>query len=1293
MAVPATILMSYVPALVLRRLAETPTLTAPHGERLRVVVLFADISGFTTLVEQLAKHGPSGVEEVSQLLNTYFGQLIDLIIAHGGDVVRFAGDALIAVWPTSSDREARIAAGERATQCALAIQRQLQKYEAWPGQRLYLRVGVGEGRVYIAYVGGVFQRWEFLMSGRPLVQVSSAQALAQPGQVVLTPNLWMLLQDRARGEPLADGFVHVTELVAPEPSMLPALPVELSASALEALRAYIPAAIRQRLEAGHSGWIAELRQVTVLFITLPQVGYHASLELAQTVMQAVQTTLYHHEGSLNKLSVDDKGTILVAAFGLPPLAHEDDASRGAQAALEIQAELQRLGAVSAIGVATGRAFCGSVGNSQRREYTVLGDVVNLAARLMQAATRALDTPGGILCDLATYRAARSRRSFEELPPIRVKGKAEPVPVYRPSTPSLKTDRLQATQISGRATESSVLTEAWLAVKNDGQTRVVIVEGEPGMGKSRLVTALLQRVVRQGALGLLGVAESIEKLTPYYAWREVIQLAVGLSPFTRFADRLVHLEKILGPDQTANALLCLHDVLGHQVEETPWANLPAQARADQTREVLIRLLKATTAQAPAVIVLDDAHWLDSASWAFVLAVSQNLPNLLLVLATRPLRADDSGLLALPGEYTQLLHWPHTRRMTLEALSAAEITELVSRRLGVKTLPLPVAALILEKAQGNPFFSEELAYALRDAGFILIEHGQCRLAAHAGDLRALQVPDTVQGIVTSRIDRLTPQQQLTLKSASVIGRVFTYHLLHQIYPVEGDKGQLSDDLNVLDRLDITPLESPYPELAYIFKHIITQEVAYNLMLFAQRQRLHRKVGESLEANFTDRLGEFYTQLAEHFLRAELWDKALSYLLLAGEAAARQYAYAEARQHFGRALECLAHLPDSEDHRRQFVDTILKHVSVAWVAEGPDWSLERLTRAKAVARRLPDPQGQAGGDQLRLARLHYWMGRAHFYRGEPREATSYFERVLATAQTLGDDELLASSSSVMGRAMMLQGRFGRARPLLAQAVTPLEKTGNWTDWIWAVASLGLALAAGGDYAAGVAEAQRAVERARDLKTLTGLAVANIYLAAAHLMGGDLQQMLDVSQTVIQTAEQSGDRLYVYVGHGFCGWAHARLGQFEAAMDCMARSEEVARTLGGRLILADWFAAANAEIALATSHAELTLNVARTAVQTAQSVGSVFSEGLARRVWGEALVRLSPPQWAEAEQHLSDSVQLLESGQIMLEAARVRMAWGHICAARGNPTQANELWAKAAEQFDASGVLDKSASLLFHP
>jgi len=237
--------------------------------------------------------------------------------------------------------------------------------------------------------------------------------------------------------------------------------------------------------------------------------------------------------------------------------------------------------------------------------------------------------------------------------------------------------------------------------------------------------------------------------------------------------------------------------------------------------------------------------------------------------------------------------------LGPLAPDDAVALACHRLRVAALPEPVAALLREKAEGHPFFSEELAYALRDSGLITIAHGVCRLASGAGDLRGLNFPDTVQGVITSRIDRLTPQQQLALKVASVIGRVFTYHILHDIHPIADDRPQLASDLMSLERLDITPLEMPEPELAYIFKHIITQEVAYNLMLFAQRRTLHRAIAEWHEQVHAGDLSPFYSLLAHHWSKAEVIPKAIDYLEKAGEHALHTYANREAVRFFSDAL----------------------------------------------------------------------------------------------------------------------------------------------------------------------------------------------------------------------------------------------------------------------------------------------------------------------------------------------------------------------------------------------------------
>jgi tetratricopeptide (TPR) repeat protein len=229
----------------------------------------------------------------------------------------------------------------------------------------------------------------------------------------------------------------------------------------------------------------------------------------------------------------------------------------------------------------------------------------------------------------------------------------------------------------------------------------------------------------------------------------------------------------------------------------------------------------------------------------------------------------------------------------------MTALVCQRLGVASLPESLAELIYTKTDGNPFFGEELAYALRDSGLISIANGECRLTPQAVDFQTLHLPDTVQGVITSRIDRLTPSQQLTLKVASVIGRIFEFETLHDIHPIEADKTSLTSYLSSLARLDITQLETPEPDLKYIFKHIITQEVAYNMMLFSQRRELHRSVAGWYEQTHDDDVSPFYSLLAYHWRQADNRPKALDYLEKAGEQALRSYANEEAVEFFSEAL----------------------------------------------------------------------------------------------------------------------------------------------------------------------------------------------------------------------------------------------------------------------------------------------------------------------------------------------------------------------------------------------------------
>ena len=922
-------LVSYLPALILRRYAANPApIRAPELDRFTAAVLFADISGFTRLTERLARRGPAGAEQLTALLNAYFEQLVTHITDHGGDVVKFAGDALLAVWSVAALGESLTTLTQRAAQCGLAVQAALRNHQAAEGVTLSLKVGIGAGELVAMHLGGAFDRWELLLSGEPLEQVGIAEHQAQPGDVVLSPTAGILLDDAVRGVPVEHGCKRleaVSRSLPPRPAVLPIT----GGAAAAALHAYLPGAIRARLDAGQAGWLAELRRVTVLFINLPGLNRSVAeaLEATQRIVRGLQTALYHYEGSLNKLSVDEKGVTLVAALGLPPLTHEDDAIRGVMAALAMQAELRSQGVHGAIGVTTGRVYCGEIGSVRRREYTIMGDTVNLAARLMQAA------PDGLLCDAATYQAARGRLQFETLPPLTVKGKSEPVAAYRPLGQAVASGTTGA--LFGRAAEQAVLTQGLIAV-HKGEHGVVVIEGEAGIGKSRFLADLVEQARSRGVTVLFGAGDAVEKTTPYYSWRPVFARLLGVDGLT---DLLARREQVLRVLQTEPALLRLAPLLNGVLplnlpDDELTAQMTGQVRADNTHELLLDLLKGAVQRTPTLLIVEDAHWLDSASWALTVLVARRVQPLLLVVATRP--PPDP----VPPEYTLLLETVGTRRLPLEALPPGDVLALVCHRLGVSSLPESVAELIHRKAQGNPFFSEEMAYALRDAGLLRIADGQCYLAGDT-DLNNTTFPDNVKGVITSRLDRLPPPQQLALKVASVIGRVFPFRILRDVFPLASEKERLADHLTTLERLNLTPLETPKPNLAYLFQHVLTQEAAYGLMLFAQRRELHRVVAEWYEHTYGANLDPYYPLLAHHWCRAEVETKAVEYLEKAGEQALRGGVYREAIPYFKEAIRLGAEIDAKSPH-----------------------GIDRLRRAR-WERQLGD--GYVGLGQLALGREH--------------------------------------------------------------------------------------------------------------------------------------------------------------------------------------------------------------------------------------------------------------------------------------------------------------------------------------
>lgn len=885
------LLEPYAPPLVRRRLAEDPVPpSAPSVAAFPAAVLFADISGFTALTESLARRGAAGAEEVQEVLNRCFGLLVDLIYDSGGEVTKFAGDAVLAQWP--ADGEGLASAVRRAARCGLAIQEALGAAAPAAAPALRLRVAVGAGEVREAVLGGVDGRWISLETGSSFAEAAAALARAEPGQVILAQSARACLNGTVRVRPVAGSECARLEqvLAAGSPPPAPAPPA-LPAESEDMVRAFVPRVVQARLDAGQMDWLAEFRRVTVLFVNLRGLDSTSPLPLLQAAVAAVQGSIHRYGGSVNQLVADDKGIVLVAGWGLALSAWEDNAVRAVLAALAQQRELADLGCRAAVGLATGVVFAGRRGGRRRQEYAMIGDVVNLAARLMTAAD---DRP---LCDAATCERARHRIAFEELPALRLKGKAAPVAVFRPVEEAGRPAPAgrPARQLIGRDRERRRLAECLADLESGGAGGVVVLEGEPGIGKSHLAADLLARAAGSPVRALLGSAEAIESTTPYYAWRAVFARLLGLDGEVDGPEPLrLRLASWLAESPELEDLLpLLSPLLPFEIPETPLTReMPSQDRGERTRDLLVRLFAHVAGEGGTLLVLEDVHWFDSMSWGLADAVRRRAPRLLLVLTTRPQGEEERT-----PESRRLLE-ASTARLRLEPLVEADALALACERLGVEALPELVVRLVRERAGGHPLFTEELVLALRDQGMIRIESGRCRLACDPGALDSLGFPDTVQGVVTSRIDRLPPELQLCVKVASVLGRTFELDALRAVHPGAAAWEDLAERLEPLQDRDLAHALPGAATPSYLFKHAITQEVAYGLLPFEQRRRLHRAAGEWYERQNAHDLAPAYPLLAHHWSRTGVTDKGIDYLEKAGEQACRGFANREALQFFGDA-----------------------------------------------------------------------------------------------------------------------------------------------------------------------------------------------------------------------------------------------------------------------------------------------------------------------------------------------------------------------------------------------------------
>ena len=1148
-------LASYLPKLIVQR-ANDGRLSGsePVAERFSAALLFADVSGFTKLTERLAAQGPAGTEHLTQILNLYFGRIIDIVDHWGGDVVKFAGDALIALWPAhDGTTDAASFATSSATACALELQRELNNYSVGDDLRLAMKVSIGAGTVSCSHLGGVYERWEFLLAGPPLEQVGIANGLASPGDVVVSAAAMQFIRDDITADPLAEGAFRVSGSLASAVARTNAVDAQPVAAAV--LRRYIPGAIRTRLDANQTDWLGEQRRLSVIFMNLPTFNAQTPVEVADRAMKAMQMALYRFEGSINKISVDDKGASLIAVLGLPPLGHVDDPERAVRAATAMRQSLTVAGHECAIGITTGVAFCGSIGNARRREYTVMGNIVNLAARLMQAAK----SPGheGLLCDEPTWAAAHRRLDFEALAPIQVKGRTAPVAIFRPVEGDVAMRKNEANYEAppiGRDAEITLLTDRLDGIRDGGAGGCVLIKAERGMGKARTLHEVARQARTRGLPVLVGAGDTIDHHTPYRAWRSVFEghFHAALAVPDLAARRYGVLSALPDDPRVLRSAPLLEPVLGLGWEDNDdTRSLAGSGRAERTRELLAAILGNAAAEHPLVVILHDVQWIDSASAALLTRLAGQSAPLLVVASFTPEAGRDTPWLA------DLERAGSMKLLELAPLADDAIVQVACWQLGVKSLPDFAARLIIERAEGAPLYAEEIALALRDDGLLKFD-GDSAVWIGGSDLSAVKLPDTVEGLITARIDRLAPDEQLTIKVASVIGSQFGSATVSAIHPVQGDQPAVDGHCHAFDQALLTARihDADGGGSQYRFRSDLLLRVIYNMMLFSQRRELHETLAEKYEREGLSSSAGMAATMAFHWHRAAedrtphptCAQKAVNYYRQSGRIAAAAAAGREAEKAFRNALELLAQCPDGPEKTGVQIELQLGLGAMLMAAHG--WADSNVGEVFASARALCLSSGRS--DLLFRTVRGQWqvaVGEAEYER-----ARSLAADMFDIATRAEDVALKSEALRALGTTNFWSGRFADAREQLRNALElhpPAKGTEVSLVQDTEVAARGIlawANAYAGDHEGARQEAARATALAdAGLPPFTRAFAYGAAMWTALYLNDPLAARTAAAIARDLSLERGFDYLAA-AGHVVHGWARAACGDADGAQETAA-------------------------------------------------------------------------------------------------------------------------------------------------
>ena len=1027
---------------------------------------------------------------------------------------------------------------------------------------------------------------------------------------------------------------------------------------------------------------AERRQLTVLFCDLvgsTELSARLDPEELREVVRAYQATSGDAVSRFDGYVAQYLGDGLLVYFGYPR-AHEDDAQRAVRASIAIVEAVRKLsenrsvGLAVRVGIHTGPVVVGEMGDRGRREQLALGETPNVAARL-----QALAEPGSVVISGASHKLVQRAFACQDLGMQTIRGIAAPVRAHRVLGEVGAAQHVAAPPIVlgplvGRDRQLALLLERWeSAARGFGQ--VVLISGEPGIGKSRLLASVRERSSGVPHIRLETGCSAYHQTSPLYAVSQLVAAAAAFRPDDPAETRIKCLEELvaeLGLPAT-EALPLFVSLLGLPAQRYPLPDWTPQRVKQKTIESVLLAIRAIAARQPLLLVVEDLHWADASTLELLTLLVEQL-------ATTPICA----LFTARTEFSP--PWAarsHTSQLMLDRLPPGDAESIVLGVTGGKPLPAQVLREILARTDGVPLFLEELTKMVLESELLRMRENRYELT---GPLPPLAIPTTLQDSLMSRLDRLATVK-LVAQLGAVLGREFPFALLEAVARME--PSVLARDLSRLVEAELVYQRGVPPEASYTFKHALIQEAAYQSLLKSTRQEFHRRAAQPLE----ERFGEVATSqpelVARHYTEAGLAEQAIPYWRRAGDHAVRRSANAEAIAHFERALALLPTLPDTPERTRLELPLVAALGSVLFIRGSAAPETEHVyRRARELCAAL--------GDAPEVFEVLWGQWGAFQLQGEVRRSLEIGQQLLALAQHSGDPERRLQAHHALWASRCFHGEVGAALDDIAEGRAlyqpdrsrPMVYVGGHDAGVcgvkfeclirWVLGFPELALERG----------RQALELARRLNHPQTSALAHLWVAFAHRLHGDLDEARALAQASRTLFLEDGVGQWGAFATVVLGSTRAARGELEEGLREMRRGLAEQQAARSQLVLPT-FLALIAEAELARGAAEVGLRLIDDALARIEVTGERFSEAELHRVRGELQLAGGVPDPIGAEHSFERAIRIARRQQAKAWELRAASSLARLRRSQGLRENARQLLTQAILGFpEGSDTADLRAA-----